>query len=331
MITKLNSRLRSLIQHNFFIKVMALLVAIVLWVVVMNEQNPSIENTISVPIAVVNTPPGNKLDYDDTKAKIMVRAPRANFATYDPDDFKAYVDLSGLEEGTHPVPIQISVPQGFEFIEVQPENLSVKLDPYMEAQFPAELILSGSPAAGSTVAEVSQSSRRVSVVGPKSIVETVDRVIGYIDVTKHDESFNLQVMLAAINEDGQVITDVRVHPSTIEADVVMARGLYKKVLPIWAKYELDLPSDYEIVNTSVTPAQMEVTGDEKLLKSIREIYTTKISFANTSLTEGTLRREVSLDLPKGITAANPNVTVEIELRKKDASTPKENASPEQNQ
>ncbi|MBR6268522.1 MAG: hypothetical protein IKR28_09355 [Selenomonadaceae bacterium] len=317
MIAKFSENLRNLIQYNFPIKVMALLVAVVLWVLVMNDQNPPVENSISVSLSAVNAPPGNKITYED-RAKVLVRAPRSFFASYDPDDFKAYVNLAGLGEGKHMVPVEVSVPQGFEFIEVQPGSLEVTLDPYVEMQFPPELIATGQVASGYTVAEMRPSSRTVGVVGPKSIVESVTRVIGYVNLMDNaSASFTAMVPMIAVNEDAETVKGARVHPSNIEVDVSLARGVFKKILPIRVDFADDLPGDYEISNVRVAPVQMEVAGDEKLIRSLTEIHTDKISFANTAITGDVISRVVRLNLPEGVVAAsNPNVVVEIEVRKK---------------
>jgi len=323
MITNFKDRLKNLIQYNFLIKVMSLFVATALWVVVMNEENPSIENSINVPISVLNAPSGHKLSYEDSRAKVKVRAPRSYFASVDQSEFKAYVNLLGLEEGTHQVPVTVTMPQGFELIEVDPKEVEVTLDPFVEIQFAPKLQPTGTPMAGFTVGDIQASSRSVGVVGPKSVVETVSQVIGYVDLSGQTQpEFTVQVALTAVNEKGQAVTGARVHPSSIEVDVTMARGLNKKILPVHADLMNDLPADYVISNVSIHPTQMEVTGDEAVLRSLTEILTEKISFANTALTGDLISRTVALKLPQGITAAaNPTVVVEITVvRKKAADT-----------
>ena len=54
-------RIKSLFQRNLPAKIFALLVAIVLWFFVMNDQNPSIDGSFTVPLSVVNAPEGYKL------------------------------------------------------------------------------------------------------------------------------------------------------------------------------------------------------------------------------------------------------------------------------
>ena len=47
------TRLRALIQRNLPAKIIALVVAVVLWLFVMNEQNPQIEGSFTVAVDLV--------------------------------------------------------------------------------------------------------------------------------------------------------------------------------------------------------------------------------------------------------------------------------------
>ena len=46
------SRMRNIVQHNLPAKILALVIAVILWGYVMNDQNPSIENTYTVQLDV---------------------------------------------------------------------------------------------------------------------------------------------------------------------------------------------------------------------------------------------------------------------------------------
>ena len=52
------NRINSIFRRNLPAKILALCVAVILWVVVMNDQNPAIEGSFNVPLAVVNSPDG---------------------------------------------------------------------------------------------------------------------------------------------------------------------------------------------------------------------------------------------------------------------------------
>ena len=58
------SRMRNIVQHNLPAKILALVIAVILWGYVMNDQNPSIESTYTVQLDVVNAPEGYKITKD---------------------------------------------------------------------------------------------------------------------------------------------------------------------------------------------------------------------------------------------------------------------------
>ena len=71
------SRMRNIVQHNLPAKILALVIAVILWGYVMNDQNPSIENTYTVQLDVVNAPEGYKITKDASNVKLRVRGPRS--------------------------------------------------------------------------------------------------------------------------------------------------------------------------------------------------------------------------------------------------------------
>lgn len=71
------SRLRNIVQHNLPAKALALVIAVILWGYVMNDQNPSIESTYTVQLDVVNAPDGYKITKDASTVKLRVRGPRS--------------------------------------------------------------------------------------------------------------------------------------------------------------------------------------------------------------------------------------------------------------
>ena len=137
------ARINSLMRNNIFEKLVAIVAATVLWVVVMEDQNPVIEGSYTVPLSFVNVPEGYKVLHGSQPIKIQLRGPRSYFVNYEDKDCRAYSNLGGLEEGDHEVKIEASFPPGFELIAVTPDQTQIKLDPYIEKQMPADLIVTG--------------------------------------------------------------------------------------------------------------------------------------------------------------------------------------------
>ena len=308
------NRMKNMVHHNFTAKLMALVVAVVLWVMVMDGQNPTVDKEYNIPISLENQPRGYKITQGTESAKVRVRAQRSYFVNIGPGDFKARADISGLGSGNSNVPLQVQMPQGFELLEVLPEGVDVYMDPYVERQIRVDPIVTGSTAPNTTIAEINQDYRSVTVIGPKSAVDEVSRVIGYVGLTGNDSDFDLQVPLSAIDEDGHEIPGARVVPFATDVHVLLARGLSKSVVSVKPMLQNDLPAGYVVDAVRASPSNIEIAGDEKLIESIHTIETEKISLKDK---DKTFTVPVNLVVPEGITVTNSEVSVNIVINKKE--------------
>ena len=213
------THLRMLFQRNLPAKLIALVVAVVLWLFVMNEQNPQIEGSFTVAVNLLNAPDGYKITQEEKSVKIKVRGARSFFVSAEPESFKAYADLAGLDSGEQRVKVKVVLPQGFELVDTQPENVSVTLDKIVRRSVRVDLIVTGSAAAGYTVAKISQAATSAVIEGPESRVSEVDRIIGYVGLSGNREDFITQVPLTPINSDGKAVEDVDLLSRFVEVSV----------------------------------------------------------------------------------------------------------------
>lgn len=308
------SRFRSLIQRNLAAKIVAILVAVILWGYVMNEQNPSTEGSFTAQVQLVNVPEGYKVTQGTDKVKITVRGARSLFVSNSDANFEARVDLREAKAGKAEYKVRVKMPQGFELVDVQPGAVEVTLDPIVRRKVRADINVNGSPASGVTVAKVTQASSEVMVEGPSSAVSEVERLIGYVGLTsKNDADFALQVPLTAINADGKEVSGVTIQPATMYVTVQMARGLTKKIVTIHPASEADLPANLELVSLKPNPLQIEVAGAENIIAGLTAVNTEKITLAD--VLENT-DKTVKLALPPGVTVTNHDVLVHIVVKDK---------------
>ncbi len=305
------SQIGNLFRRNLIEKVASILIAILLWIVVMDDQNPVIEGSYTVPLSFTEVPEGYKVLHGDQSIKVNLRGPRSYFVNYESKDCRAYSNLNGLEEGNHEVRIEAKFPQGFELVSVSPSQTQIKLDPYIERQMPADLIVTGAAGANATVTKVTQSSDTVTIIGSRTAAESVTRVIGYVGLSGNKEDFSLQVPMTAINEDGRALQDVRVVPSFMNVDVKITLGLMKKVVPI--ETDVVVSEGYEVEKISIDPEQIEIAGQESLVGTIDKIKTQPITVP---LGDKSVKRAVNLIIPEGVTVKSNVVNVSIELKQK---------------
>ena len=307
------TRLRALVQRNLPAKIIALVVAVVLWLFVMNEQNPQIEGSFTVAVDLRNVPEGYKVTQTEKSVKLKVRGARSFFVSAEPEGFKAYADLDGLDSGEHEVKVKAVLPQGFELVDAQPETVSVTLDKIVRRSVRIDLIVTGSASAGYTVGKISQSANTTVIEGPESRVAEVDRVIGYVGLSGNRDDFTLQVPLTPINSDGKAVDDVDLLARTVEVSVQLARGLTRKIVSVRPVLDDALPEGFTLGEVQVEPAKIEIAGEAALISKVASIDTEKIVISDMKESG---KKIVHLAIPNGVAISNREVTVTVELKPK---------------
>ena len=154
----------------------------------------------------------------------------------------------------------------------------------------------------------------VEVEGPKSLLDEVNRVIGYVGLSGNGTDFSLQVPLTAINVDGREVSGIIVRPSSVQADVQLARGLTKKVVKIKALTKGSLPKGLVMSGVKVDPVKIEIAGSDEVLSQITAVETEEIDLGTA---DKSTSRKVQLKLPEGVTVTNKEVTVYLDIKKSD--------------
>ena len=304
------TRLRSIVQHNLPVKIAALIVAVVLWLYVMNDQNPAIDGSYTVPVTIENAPNGYLMNAADDTVTIRVRGSRSLFVSADASDFHARVNLSDFIEGDKLYAVETVIPYGFELVNVSPDKIDVNLDRMVQKTFKAALTVGGSPASGFTVDKITQENEAVTVEGPRSLVNQVAHIAGHINLSGQSSDYTAMVPLSALNSDGREVAGITLTPSATEISVKLVRGLTRKVVEVQAHPQSDLAPNLKLEGVTVEPARIEIAGTEDVVSKITSIGTEEFSLAQVRETE---KRQVKLVLPAGVTAADSNVTVEIKV------------------
>lgn len=266
-------RLKRVFTYNKIQKLCALTVSAALWLFVMGSQDPVMNGSYNVSVSLANPSRDYRVIYDDQYVKVELNGARSNFAEYKAGDIQAFINATNLSEGEYDLPVEVAFPKGFELDKVTPDKVHVKIDPYIERQIPAEVIVNGSTVTDSFVQNVTKSLDNITVLGAKTAVNSVSRVIGYVGLTGNKDDFEIKVPMTAIDADGREVPGVRVVPASIMVKVDIESGLSKKTVPITA--EISPPAGREIEKITVTPENIEISGKEETLSLITSLETAK--------------------------------------------------------
>ncbi len=301
----------NLFRRNFLKKLIALIAAFFMWVFVMAEQDPSIEGSYTVPLTMSNAPYELVAICEDKTIQIEALAPRSNFVKYDANAFRAYANLEGLEEGEHQISPQVIMPQGFELLETKPFIVKVKLDPLIEQQTPIVLMTTGAVAQDVVISDIIKSMDMVTLVGPKSFVEQVNKVYGTLNLSGNNSSFETQIPMNAVDANNNVVQRVRVVPSVITVSVDVDSGLKKRSVPVIP--DISVADGWELNRINVEPTQMEIIGAESVVNSITALRTAPFVVQTG---QRFFRITMKLMIPDGITVKSDEVIVSAEIVRK---------------
>ena len=161
---------------NLALKAASVALASLLWYVIAGEKTS--EMGLTVPVELQNFPRDLELTGEPVNAvEVRLRASPGIIQRIGPGDVSARVDLLGVGEGEHIVHLTgeaIRVPFGVSVVRVNPSTISLNFERTLQKTVPVRPRLTGRPAPGFEVAEVSALPTEVRLAGPKSRVQEVE-------------------------------------------------------------------------------------------------------------------------------------------------------------
>jgi hypothetical protein len=125
------SFLRRWVLHNFWLKVLSLLLATGLWLAIKPDQDPA-EVTLRVPIEFRHVPPVLEIrSVNIPEAQVRVRGPERMIRELRATDIHADLEMTGAEPGEHTFDLteqQIHVQRDLTVVQVVPVRVTVVME-----------------------------------------------------------------------------------------------------------------------------------------------------------------------------------------------------------
>lgn len=293
--------IKSTIKHNFFAKFMSLVAAVVLWLFVMENQNPTIERDFTLPIEVANA--ANDYDYTLSKknVRIKIAAKRMYFATLDTEKMRATIDLSSSGiSGSFDAPIVTELPKGYESVVKSEDKVNVTLDPYIIVPVMVDIKERGSSQDIAKVSAVQKTEPMLEIRGTAKNTAKVNKLIGYVDLIGKEADFEQEVILIPVDNAGSEVPGVEMMTPTTFVKVKMKKSIITKTVAV-TPIITDKNAQYKL---TATPAYIEIRGEDHLLDNINEIQTEAVN-----ATEGNI--QAKLIFPENVTSKINSVTINI--------------------
>ena len=317
------------LMNNIGLKLLALFFAIVLWVAVVNIDNPIVRKTMTISVTMKNqeyiTSMGKYLDTlgDSNTITFSYTTTRNIWQNISASDFSATADLQKIEakeSGNYRVPVNVTATRNASQITIETKQiyLDVSLEDLAKQQFQIKANTSGTVADGCALGAVEiDSANVIQVSGPASVINRIDSVIATVNVEGMSTDVTDYAVPVFYDVNGEVIDTTKLEKS-VENVKITAQILNTKDVALTLSTTGKLPDGYQLVDVYCNPISVRIKGISSILNTLDKIAIPAEVLDLTGVTSSIHKTiDISTYLPSGVSLvissdSKVDVTAEIE-------------------
>lgn len=323
-------KLGKKITNNFGLKILAALLALVLWIVVINIDNPTTVQTYTTNVISENTQfltAQNKF-YEPLDGKntitFGVSAERNIHNELSNSDFSATADMEKIEydedSGTYRVPVTITANRYSNKVSIVSKRLylEVALEDLGTCQKAISATTKGNVADGCAIGEVQiVGSNLLKISGPYSVVSQIDRVEAAINVEGMSTDVTDTVVPVLYDADGNPIDTTKLTMS-LSTVTISAQILNTKDVALEFQTMGEVADGYVLMGVDYSLDTVRIKGEAATLNTVNKVSIPKEVLDISGITDS-LETTVDITsyLPSGTSLvlnsdAKVDVTVKVE-------------------
>ncbi|MBW7884203.1 MAG: hypothetical protein H3C34_16485 [Caldilineaceae bacterium] len=285
--------------------VLSAVLALIVWLIAVNQENPLITQEFSERIPVTVLGLGEDLipvqPLSDETVRLVLRAPRSSWENLSASDFRATVDLTSMGPGEHDVVVRITRrdPQ-VSVIEIQRPELSVTLDRLISKEVPVQVEPMDGTAFGYDWQTPIYSPITVTVSGPETQVQQVVKARAEVYLRGAKSQVERVQTLVPTDAQNRPIDSVTVEPAQVQVVVPVEQWPGRKEVAVRVKLSGRPAAGYRLSSVKVEPSTIVLQGEADALSDVPGyVETEPLSLENAT---ADLRKRVQLILPEGVTS-----------------------------
>lgn len=307
------------LKNNFSLKLLAFLFAFMLWLIVVNIDDPVMTKTFTnIPVTVEHSEiltEQNKTYQivDDTQnVSVVVSAKRRTLSKIKASDIVVTADIKEMYLNTQ-IPLEVTV-NGYEGsceAKASPRNLQIQIEDNVSKTTYITPVASGQVRSGYVLGKLTADPETVTINGPKSLVEKISKVEAGVNVSGLSENTVLDSALVLYDENNNVIDQSRLANNLGNVGVSVSVTLYRTTtVPVEADTsEIEVKEGYSISNVKLAPEEIEIAGPEDALAKVKSIDIPAEEFSGEAIDSRTdYTIDISKYLPEDIELADSNAS-----------------------
>ncbi len=293
------------LKNNSKIKIISLLSAMVLWMYVMAIVDPEETKLFeNIPVTITNKNELNERDLviypeQDLTTNIYVTGKLSNLKKVTKDDINVYGQINNPLEGNNEIYLKVSTSQRVNYDFKNPVMI-VTLEKIISEDKSIKVDITGSGKNNVDNIMLQDNIDKVSISGPRSLVNKVKRVVGTVKVSGESNNFSQSIKLEPVDANGKVVEGVELEKDSVNVNITL---LTQKTVPITLKLSDNSESG---VNYTMSQNTVTIKGKKDIVDSINNIETQPVKLSE--ILPGT-SKDIYLQVPSGITIETKYITI----------------------
>lgn len=286
---------------------MSILLALIVWVFAIDQENPLMRQEFDQPIPVEVRGLGDNLrllqDLNTRPVLLTLRAPLRTWDTIQSSDFTAFLDLTNLGPGPHDVEIRVDpLNPAVDVIEVQPSQLRIQIDPLASRMVPVTVDVTGVPADSYEWQTPVVDPQEVLVSGPQTLVDQVRVAYASVSVEGVRSQVERSLNLSLRNGQNQVVERINANPGNANVIVPIVQKPGQREVVIRLRVEGQPAPGHRLTNLSADPGTIILEGSPESMRNIPGfVDAAPINIENAT---ETVQQSVELSIPEGVVPRN---------------------------
>lgn len=302
--------------NKFTLKVLSLIIAILIWLLVRNVDDPIVVRTFyEIPVSIENASYLAEnleipllVDGKDT-VKVRVKGARSVVSKLKKEDIKAVADMTQIiSKDTTPIMVPVEVTGtgiSDSDITVRPRNIQVDIEKQKSVEKTIAVSTGDTqPDKDYEIGNLKANPEKVTISGSETIINKIDKVVALIDVTGRKESnIEIKSQLKIYDKNLDELSPKQLEYLNIKEisdNTIRIQAQFWKVkqnVKIKAEYSGEPKRGYEVDSINLVPDTISVAGTDEALKKLeQEGNTLEIPGKYIDVTDKTGDFEQNIDL-----------------------------------
>ncbi|MEN6325143.1 MAG: CdaR family protein [Syntrophomonas sp.] len=290
------------------LKVISVIFAVLLWLYVANQgELTASQDSLKVQLQYRNLTEGFSVKGPEQVYVKLWGTAREN------RNIMAYVDMAGLGQGSHRIPVKVEPVAGVILTSVRPKEVDVVINKLKEETIPVKSIITRKPPSGYELLDVIIEPDKCMIRGEQSAVQAVAEVVAAVDLGAVRDFTTLKVPLQAKDAGGRVINQgIRLVPDKITVYAVIGQIQSSKKVKVKTPFSGTPELGYQLGKIEANVEEVTVLGSQEQLEGLEEVSIRPVDLTGK---KESFEQDSEIVLPTGLKAYPARVLVSVEIKK----------------